>query len=82
MQAATSRLTKQSLQESIFSPTQEKLKNKKFPSLQQNKTSTPHKPLQTDTNFNGNHHTTQHLRSFQGDTGDKRNKHMAVTIKL
>jgi len=31
LQAATSQLTKQSLQESIFSSTQEKLKNKKTP---------------------------------------------------
>lgn len=31
LQAAISQPTKQSLQESIFSPTQEKLKNKKIP---------------------------------------------------
>ena len=49
MQAATSQPTKQSLQESIFSPTQEKLKNKKFPSLQKNKTSQPHNLRQTGT---------------------------------
>ncbi len=30
-------------------PTQEKLKNKKFPSLQKNKTSQPHNPRQTST---------------------------------
>jgi hypothetical protein len=39
LQAATSQPTKQSLQESIFSITQEKLKNKKFPTLKKNKTS-------------------------------------------
>jgi hypothetical protein len=49
LQAATSRPTNQSLQESIFSPTQEKLKNKKFPSFQKNKTSQPHNPRQTST---------------------------------
>jgi hypothetical protein len=49
LQAATSQPTKQSLQESIFSPTQEKLKNKKFPSLQKNKTSLPHNLRQTGT---------------------------------
>jgi hypothetical protein len=42
LQAATSQPTKQSLQESIFSPTQEKRKNKKSPTLQKNKTSQPH----------------------------------------
>jgi hypothetical protein len=49
LQAATSQPTKQSLQESIFSPSQEKLKNKKIPTLQKNKTSLPHNPLQTST---------------------------------
>ena len=49
LQAATSQPTKQSLQESIFPPIQEKLKNKKFPSLQKNKTSQPHNPRQTST---------------------------------
>lgn len=39
LQAAQGNRTDQSLQESIFSPTQEKLKNKKFPPLQKNKTS-------------------------------------------
>lgn len=33
----------------FFSPTQEKLKNKKFPSLQKNKTLLPHNPRQTST---------------------------------
>ncbi|MCZ2281872.1 MAG: hypothetical protein LC120_01985 [Bacteroidales bacterium] len=32
-----------------FFPTQEKLKNKKFPPLQKNKTSQPHNPRQTTT---------------------------------
>jgi hypothetical protein len=49
LQAATSQPTKQSLQESIFSPTQEKLKNKKSSHLQKNKTSQPHNPQQTST---------------------------------
>jgi hypothetical protein len=49
LQAATSQPTNQSLHESIFSPTQEKLKNKKFPFLQKNKTSQPHSPKQTST---------------------------------
>jgi hypothetical protein len=49
LQAATSQPTKQSFQESIFSPTQEKLKNKKNPSLQKNKTSPTHNPRQTST---------------------------------
>ena len=49
LQAATSQPTKQSLQESIFSPIQEKLKNKIIASLQKNKTSLPHKPRQTNT---------------------------------
>lgn len=49
-QAATSQPTKQSLQESIFSPTQKKLKNKKFPSLQKNKTSF-HRTVQTLTDI-------------------------------
>jgi len=47
LQAATSQPTKQSLQESIFSSTQEKLKNKKNPSLQKNKTSPTHNSRQT-----------------------------------
>ncbi len=33
----------------FFPPNQEKLKNKKFPSLQKNKTSLPHNPRQTST---------------------------------
>ena len=49
LQAATSQPTKQSLQESIFSSIHEKLKNKKFPTLQKNKTSLPHKPRQVST---------------------------------
>jgi len=48
LQAATSQPTKQSLQESIFSPPQEKLKNKKSPTLQKNKTSF-HRTVQTLT---------------------------------
>jgi hypothetical protein len=39
LQFAQCSRTKQKLQESIFSPTQEKLKNKKSPTLQKNKTS-------------------------------------------
>jgi hypothetical protein len=44
LQAATSQLTYQSLQESIFSTTRKKLKNKKFPSLHKNKTLPTHNP--------------------------------------
>lgn len=33
----------------FFLPNQEKLKNKKFPTLQKNKTSPPHNPRQTST---------------------------------
>ena len=47
LQAATNQPTKQSLQESIFSPIHENLKNKKFPTLQKNKTTLPHNPIQT-----------------------------------
>lgn len=55
LQAATSQPTNQSLQESIFSSTQEKLKNKKSPTLQKNKTSF-HRTVQTltDTALNVN----------------------------
>ena len=51
LQAATSQPTNQSLQESIFSPTQEKLKNKKSPQLQKNKTSQPHSANLTQTSI-------------------------------
>ena len=50
LQAATLQPTNQSLQESIFSPPQEKLKNKKFPTLQKNKTSF-HRTVQTLTDI-------------------------------
>jgi hypothetical protein len=55
LQAAQGNRTNQSLQESIFSPTQEKLKNKKSPPLQKNKTSF-HRTVQTltDTALNVN----------------------------
>ncbi len=49
LQAATSQPTNQRLQESIFSSAQEKLKNKKIPSRQRNKTSQPHNPRQIST---------------------------------
>lgn len=48
LQASQGNRTNQSLQESIFSPTQEKLKNKKSPPLQKNKTSF-HRTVQTLT---------------------------------
>ncbi len=38
----------------FFSPSQEKLKNKKFASLQKNKTSQPHNQRQTKTNIHAN----------------------------
>ena len=50
LQAAQGKRTDQSLQESIFSPTQEKLKNKKSPLLQKNKTSF-HRTVQTLTDI-------------------------------
>jgi hypothetical protein len=56
----------------FFSPSQEKLKNKKFPSLLKNKTSQPHSPRQTDTNIHGRHLTAQYLRTLHGDTDDRR----------
>jgi len=57
LQAATSQPTNQSLQESVFSLTQEKIKNKKFPSLKKNKTSF-HRTVQTltDKALNENHY--------------------------
>jgi hypothetical protein len=48
LQATTSQPTNQSLQESIFYPTHEKLKNKKSSTLQKNKTSY-HRTVQTLT---------------------------------
>jgi hypothetical protein len=51
LQAGQGNRTDQSLQKSIFSPTQEKLKNKKFPLLQKNKTSQPHSPKLTQTSI-------------------------------
>jgi len=55
LQFAQGNRTNQKLQESIFSSTQEKLKNKKFPTLQKNKTSY-HRTLQTlkETDLNAN----------------------------
>jgi hypothetical protein len=50
LQFAQGNRTNQKLQESIFSPTQEKLKNKKFPTLQKNKTSF-HRTMQTLTDI-------------------------------
>lgn len=49
LQAAKSQTTKRSLQESIFSSTRKKLKNKKFPPLQKNKTPQLHNPRQTNS---------------------------------
>jgi hypothetical protein len=50
LQFAQSNRTNQKLQESIFSSTQEKLKIKKFPTLQKNKTSF-HRTMQTLTDI-------------------------------
>jgi len=55
----------------FFSPTQEKLKNKKFPSLQKNKTSQTHSPRQTDTTIHGRHLTALHLRILHRDKDDR-----------
>jgi hypothetical protein len=52
----------------FFSPTQEKLKNKKFPSLQKYKTSQTHSPRQTDTYIHRRHLTAQYLRTLHRDT--------------
>ncbi|OFY63956.1 MAG: hypothetical protein A3H98_13460 [Bacteroidetes bacterium RIFCSPLOWO2_02_FULL_36_8] len=51
LQFAQDNRTNPKLQESIFSPTQEKLKNKKFPYLQKNKTSQPHSANLTQTSI-------------------------------
>ena len=72
LQVAQGNRTNQNLQESIFSPAQEKLKNKKFPSLLKNKTSQTHSPRQTGTNIHGRHLTAQYLRTLHGDTDDRR----------
>ena len=53
LQVAQGNRTNQNLQESIFSPTQEKLKNKKSPPLQKNKTSC-HRTVQTLTDTASN----------------------------
>ena len=88
LQAATSQPTKQSLQESIFSPTQEKLKNKKFPSLQKDKTSF-HRTVQTltDTDLNVNRFEqsvckldTTHLRTDSRAAHNKGLKEMAGEV--
>jgi hypothetical protein len=71
LQAAASQPTNQSLQESIFSPTQEKLKNKKSPTVQKNKTSQTHNPQKTDTNIHGIHLTAIHLRTMHSDMDDR-----------
>ena len=69
----------QSLQESIFSPPKKKLKNKKSPTLQKNKTSF-HRTMQTltDTTLNVNHFgqsecklDTTHLRTTRRASGNK-----------
>lgn len=49
LQAASSQSTNQSLQESIFSLTQEKLKNKKSPPKMKNKTLPPNNPTDIET---------------------------------
>ena len=50
----------------FFSPTQEKLKNKKNPSLQRNKTSQTHSPRQTATYIHRRHLTAQYIRTSNG----------------
>lgn len=81
LQAASSQPTNQSFQESIFSPTQEKLKNKKSPPIQKNKTSFHRTvPTLTDNDFNVNRFVGQVCADF-GQTlfhgeksGDTHNK--------
>lgn len=60
LQAAQSKRSIQSLQKSVLFSISEKLKAKKFSSLQKNKTLQPHSQRQTDTNFNGEQLTTEH----------------------
>jgi len=69
LQVAQSNRTNQNLQESIFSPTQEKLKNKKSP-RQKNKTLQTHSPRQTDPTIHSRHLTAQYLLTY-GDTNDR-----------
>jgi len=52
-------------------PTPKKFKNKKFPSLQKNKTLQPHSPRQTDTNIHGRRLTALYLRTLNGVTDDR-----------
>lgn len=63
--------TNRNLSCTCFVSKREKLKNKKFPLLQKNKTSQPHNPRQTDTNIIIRHGTTKHLRTFHGDTDER-----------
>ena len=51
LQVAQDNRTNQNLQESIFFLTKEKLKNKKIPSLQKNKTSQTHRANLTQTSI-------------------------------
>jgi len=67
----TSPDTDQSLQKSVLFPCPKKLKNKKFPSLQKNKTSQTHNPRQTDTNIHGRYLTAQYLRTLHGVTDER-----------
>jgi hypothetical protein len=80
LQFAQCSRTKQKLQESIFSPTQEKLKNKKSPTLQKNKTSFQ-RTLQTLADiasiiniFGQSMHKldTTHLRTDRRASGNRR----------
>ena len=86
LQLAQCSRTKQKLQESIFSPTQEKLKNKKSPKLQKNKTSFQ-RTLQTLADiasiiniFEQNMHKldTTHLRTERRASGNSTYKKLAV----
>jgi len=66
--------TNPKLQRRIFSSTQEKLKNKKSPTLQKNRTSQPHKPRQTST-LTGcdltytDSHLTRKAEGYSGNMG-------------
>ncbi len=86
LQFAQGNRTNQKLQESIFSPSQEKLKNKKSPSLQKNKTSF-HRTMQTltDTALNVNRFgqsvcglDTSPLRTDRRASGNSGFKKLAV----
>jgi len=71
LQFAQGNATTKNCKRVFFSPTQEKLKNKKFPTLQKNKTSQPHSPRQTDTIMHGRHLTVHYIRPLHRNTDER-----------